>query len=159
MIDQEAACKKVLVMIRLPWLVISSRVLQVLLDLLWPGRCWRGGDKVVGFDNFSTGKRENISDVENELELHEADLLDLDALQHACRGIDYILHEAAIPSVPWSVEDPVSNNRANVDGTLNLLVAAQDAKVTRVIYAASSSAYGDVPALPRFRSHGSREIL
>lgn len=66
------------------------------------------GDKMVGFDNFSTGKRENISDVENELELHEADLLDLDALQHACRGIDYILHVAAIHSVPWSVEDPVS---------------------------------------------------
>jgi nucleoside-diphosphate-sugar epimerase len=107
------------------------------------------GDKVVGFDNFSTGKRENISDVENELELHEADLLDLDALQHACRGIDYIFHEAAIPSVPWSVEDPVSNHRANVDGTLNLLVAAQDAKVKRVIYAASSSAYGEAPALPK----------
>ena len=107
------------------------------------------GDRVVGFDNLSTGKRANLTDVEKRIELHEADLLNLDALRRACRGIDYVFHEAAIPSVPWSVEDPVGNNRANVDGTLNLLVAARDAKVKRVIYAASSSAYGEEPALPK----------
>jgi nucleoside-diphosphate-sugar epimerase len=75
--------------------------------------------------------------------------LDVDALYKACRGVDYVLHQAAIPSVPRSVQDPLGNNRANVDGTLNLLVAARDAKVKRVIYAASSSAYGDTPTLPK----------
>ena len=107
------------------------------------------GEKVRGFDNFSTGKRENLADIIDQIELHEADLLNLDALHQACRGVDYVLHEAAIPSVPRSVKDPLGNNRANVDGTLNLLVAARDAKVKRVIYAASSSAYGDTPTLPK----------
>src|ERR1700730_1457453 len=105
--------------------------------------------KVRGLDNFSTGKRENVAEVVDQIELHEADLLDLDALQRACRGVDYVLHEAAIPSVPRSVKDPLGNNRANVDGTLNLLVACRDAKVRRVVYAASSSAYGDTPTLPK----------
>jgi UDP-glucose 4-epimerase len=108
----------------------------------------RGG-KVVGFDNFSTGKRENLADLLQRIELHEADLLDPGALHRACRGVDYVLHEAAIPSVPRSVKDPVESNRANLDGTLNLLMAARDAKVKRVIYAASSSAYGDTPTLPK----------
>ncbi len=108
----------------------------------------RGGE-VRGFDNFATGKRENLVDVLDRIEFHEADLLDLDALHQACRGVDFVLHEAAIPSVPGSVKDPLGNNRANVDGTLNLLVAARDAKVKRVIYAASSSAYGDTPTLPK----------
>ncbi len=76
-------------------------------------------------------------------------MLDLDALHQACRGVDYVLHQAAIPSVPRSVKDPLGNNRANVDGTLNLLVACRDAKVKRVVYAASSSAYGDTPTLPK----------
>ena len=107
------------------------------------------GGKVVGFDNFSTGKRENLAEVRDEIEFHEGDLADLDALHRACRGVDYVFHEAAIPSVPRSVKDPLGNNRANVDGTLNLLVAARDAKVKRVIYAASSSAYGDTPTLPK----------
>jgi UDP-glucose 4-epimerase len=107
------------------------------------------GDKVVGFDNFSTGKRDNLADVLNRIELYEADLLDLDALHQACRGVDYVLHQAAIPSVPRSVKDPLGNNQANVDGTLNLLVAARDARVKRVVYAASSSAYGDTPTLPK----------
>ena len=107
------------------------------------------GGKVVGFDNFSTGKRENLADIQGRIDLHEADLLDLDALHQACRGVDFVLHEAAIPSVPRSVKDPLGNNRANVDGTLNMLVAARDAKVKRVIYAASSSAYGDTPTLPK----------
>src|ERR1700687_805529 len=107
------------------------------------------GQKVIGLDNFSTGKRENVAEILDQIELHEADLLDLDALHQACRGVDYVLHEAAIPSVPRSVKDPVGNNRANVDGTLNLLVACRDARVKRVVYAASSSAYGDTPTLPK----------
>ena len=81
------------------------------------------GDEVRGFDNFSTGKRENVAEILDQIDLHEADLLDLDALHQACRGVDYVLHEAAIPSVPRSVKDPLGSNRANVDGTLNLLVA------------------------------------
>ena len=78
-----------------------------------------------GLDNFSTGKRENLADVLDKIDFHEADLVDLDAVHRACRGVDYVLHEAAIPSVPRSVLDPIGNNRANVDGTLNLLVAAR----------------------------------
>src|SRR6478672_10264290 len=107
------------------------------------------GGKVRGLDNFSTGKRENLVDILDQIEFHEADLLDLDALHRACRGVDYILHEAAIPSVPRSVQDPLGNNLVNVDGTLNLLVAARDANIKRVVYAASSSAYGDTPTLPK----------
>jgi len=107
------------------------------------------GGGVVGLDNFSTGNHENLAGVLDRIEFHEADLLDLDALHQACRGVDYVLHEAAIPSVPRSVKDPLESNRANVDGTLNLLVAARDAKVKRVVYAASSSAYGDTPTLPK----------
>ena len=107
------------------------------------------GQKVRGLDNFSTGKHENVAEVLGQIDLHETDLLNLDALHHACRGVDYVLHEAAIPSVPRSVKDPLGNNRANVDGTLNLLVACRDAKVKRVVYAASSSAYGDTPTLPK----------
>ncbi len=107
------------------------------------------GGEVVGFDNLSTGKHENLDGVLQRIQFHEADLLDLDALHHACRGVDYVFHEAAIPSVPRSVKDPLLNNQANVDGTLNLLIAARDAKVKRVVYAASSSAYGNTPTLPK----------
>ena len=107
------------------------------------------GGKVVGFDNFSTGKRENLAEVLNQIRFYEANLLDLEALREASRGVDYVFHEAALPSVPRSVKDPVGSNQTNVDGTLNLLVAARDAKVKRVIYAASSSAYGDTPTLPK----------
>jgi len=107
------------------------------------------GDEVRGFDNFCTGKRENLAGMLDQIELHEADLLDVDAVHNACRGVDYVFHEAAIPSVPRSLKDPLENNQANVDGTLNLLVASRDAKVKRVIYAASSAAYGDSPTLPK----------
>ncbi len=107
------------------------------------------GDQVRGVDNFATGKRENLTEVMDRIDFREADILDLDAMQQACKGTDFVLHEAAIPSVPKSVVDPVGSNRANVDGTLNVLVAARDAKVKRVIYAASSSAYGDTPTLPK----------
>jgi len=107
------------------------------------------GDLVRGLDNFSTGKRQNLAEIRDGIDLREADLLDLNAVQNACSGVDYVLHEAAIPSVPRSVLDPLESNRANVDGTVNLLVAARDAKVKRVVYAASSSAYGDTPTLPK----------
>jgi UDP-glucose 4-epimerase len=107
------------------------------------------GDEVRGIDNLSTGKRENLTGILHQIDFREADLLNLDAVHDACRGVDYIFHEAAIPSVPKSVLDPLGSNRANVDGTVHLLVAAKDARVKRVIYAASSSAYGDTPTLPK----------
>src|SRR5580693_3132223 len=107
------------------------------------------GDEVRGIDNFATGRRENLTEVLQQMDFREADLLDLEALREACVEVDYVLHEAAIPSVPKSVLDPLGSNRANVDGTVNLLVAARDAKVKRVVYAASSSAYGDTPTLPK----------
>src|ERR1700689_3961658 len=107
------------------------------------------GEQVRGIDNFETGRRENLSDILDRMDFCEADILDLDAMHRACAGVDYVLHEAAIPSVPKSVLDPVGSNRANVDGTVNVLVAARDARVKRVIYAASSSAYGDTPTLPK----------
>src|ERR1700688_2229840 len=107
------------------------------------------GEQVRGIDNFATGRRENLTEMLNQIDFREADILDLDAMHKACAGVDYVLHEAAIPSVPKSVLDPLGSNRANVDGTLNVLVAARDAKVKRVVYAASSSAYGDTPTLPK----------
>ncbi len=107
------------------------------------------GDEVRGIDNFATGKPENLSEVLSRMDFREADILNLDAMRQACDGVDYVLHEAAIPSVPKSVLDPIASNRANIDGTVNVLVAARDAKVKRVVYAASSSAYGDTPTLPK----------
>ena len=107
------------------------------------------GEQVRGVDNFSTGKRENLAQILGQIDFREADLLDLDAMKSACAGVDYVLHQAAIPSVPKSVLDPIASNRANVDGTVNVLVAARDARVKRVIYAASSSVYGDTPTLPK----------
>src|SRR5713101_4251526 len=107
------------------------------------------GEQVRGMDNFDTGRRENLTEVLNRMDFREADILDLDAMHKACEGVDYVLHQAAIPSVPKSVLDPLGSNRANVDGTVNVLVAARDAKVKRVVYAASSSAYGDTPTLPK----------
>jgi UDP-glucose 4-epimerase len=107
------------------------------------------GEQVRGVDNLATGKRENLTEILERIDFREADILDLDAMQSACTGVDYVLHQAAIPSVPKSVLDPIGSNRANVDGTVNVLVAARDAKVKRVVYAASSSAYGDTPTLPK----------
>jgi nucleoside-diphosphate-sugar epimerase len=107
------------------------------------------GDQVRGIDNLSTGNRNNLGEIAQRVDFREADLLDLGAVQSACAGVDYIFHEAAIPSVPKSVIDPLGSNRANVDATVNVLVAAKDANVKRVVYAASSSAYGDTPTLPK----------
>jgi nucleoside-diphosphate-sugar epimerase len=119
---------------------IGSSLVRALLDR---------GEQVRGVDNFATGKRENLAEVLGRTDFREADILDLEAMRKACDGVDYVLHQAAIPSVPKSVRDPLGSNRANVDGTVNVLVAARDAKVKRVVYAASSSAYGDTPTLPK----------
>jgi len=107
------------------------------------------GEQVRGVDNLSTGKRENLAGILDQIDFLETDIVDLDAMHKACAGVDFVLHQAAVPSVPKSVLDPLGSNRANVDGTVNLLVAARDAKVKRVVYAASSSAYGDTPTLPK----------
>lgn len=107
------------------------------------------GDEVRGVDNLATGNRANLAEIMDRIDFRQADILDLDAMQSAAKGVDYVFHEAAIPSVPKSVLDPLGSNRANVDGTVNVLVAARDAKVKRVVYAASSSAYGDTPTLPK----------
>src|SRR6202140_2296077 len=110
------------------------------------------GEKVRGGDNFSTGNRQNIAEILDRIDFREADITDLDAMHKACAGVDYVLHQAAIPSVPKSVLDPLGSNRANVDGTGNVLVAAQAAKVKRTAFAASPSAYGDTPTLPKHES-------
>src|ERR1700690_2461003 len=107
------------------------------------------GERVRGFDNFETGKREHIREVAGQIDFREADLLDLKALRSACQGVDYVFHQAAIPSGPRSIEDPARSNAVNIDGTLNVLIAARDAGVKGVVYAASSSAYGDTPTMPK----------
>jgi UDP-N-acetylglucosamine/UDP-N-acetyl-alpha-D-glucosaminouronate 4-epimerase len=109
----------------------------------------RRGETVRGIDDFSTGKWENLAEIKDAIEFREVSLLDPKGLESACEGIDYVLHEAALPSVPKSVADPQLTNAVNVDGTLNLLVAARDKKVKRVVYAASSSAYGETEVLPK----------
>ena len=106
---------------------------------------------VVCLDNFATGKRENITPFlkNNQFKLIEGDIRNLDACHNACKGVDYVLHQAALGSVPRSINDPITTNDVNVSGFLNMLVAARDAKVRRFIYAASSSTYGDHEALPK----------
>jgi len=122
---------------------IGSSLVRALLDR---------GAEVRGLDNFATGRRENLTEVLSRIDFQQIDILDLDSVRDACKGVDYVLHQAAIPSVPKSVLDPIGSNRANVDGTVNVLVAARDAKVKRVVYAASSSAYGDTPTLPKYEA-------
>ena len=107
------------------------------------------GEQVRGVDNLSTGRRENITEILDRIDFREADLLDMEAMKKACTGVHCVFHQAAIPSVPKSVRDPLGSNQANVDGTVNILIAARDANVKRVVYAASSSAYGDTPTLPK----------
>ncbi len=107
------------------------------------------GHKVRGFDNLSTGNIANLDDVMNSIEFQNDDLRDAAAVNAACKGIDYIFHEAALPSVPRSVTDPMGTHESNVTGTLNLLMAARDAGVKRLVFAGSSSAYGDQPTLPK----------
>jgi nucleoside-diphosphate-sugar epimerase len=109
------------------------------------------GEKVRVVDNLSTGKRANLAHLSG-IDFLEGDLAEIDVARRAVEGMDIVLHQAAIPSVPRSIEDPITSNRANVVGSLNLLVAARDAKVTRLVYAGSSSAYGDAPVMPKIET-------
>lgn len=108
----------------------------------------RRGERVRVADSLITGHRRNLAHLRT-VEFLEGDLANLDVAREAVAGVDYVLHQAAIPSVPRSVSDPITSNRANIDATLNVLVAARDARVKRLVYAGSSSAYGDMPALPK----------
>lgn len=119
---------------------IGSHLVSALLDR---------GHLVRVLDNFATGKRENLTPFSGRFELIEGSLADFDTCRRACEGVDYVLHQGALPSVPRSVADPLGTNEANVVGTLNLLLAARDKKVRRVVYAASSSAYGDTQVSPK----------
>lgn len=107
------------------------------------------GETVRVLDNFSTGKRENLTPFQGKIEVTEGDLRSLQTVREAVRDIDVILHQAALPSVPRSVKDPLTSNEVNTVGTLNLLEAAKEAKVKRLVYASSSSVYGDNPELPK----------
>lgn len=107
------------------------------------------GDKVRAFDSFVTGRRQNLSRILNRIEFHEGDLRDADAVNRACEGVDYIFHQGALPSVPRSVKDPRTSHESNLNGTLNVLEGARANGVRRVVYAASSSAYGNQPGFPR----------
>ncbi len=106
-------------------------------------------EEVRVLDNFSTGKRENLTEVERRIEVVEGDLNDPAALSRAVSGVDYVFHEAAIPSVPRSVDEPVESHEANATGTLSLLCASMEAGVRRLVYASSSSVYGANPELPK----------
>ena len=108
----------------------------------------RRGERVRIVDSLITGKRQNIAHLSG-VEFLQGDLAEFEVAQHAVTGVDFILHQAAIPSVPRSVLDPITSNRANIDASLNVLVAARDAGVKRVVYAGSSSAYGNTPTLPK----------
>lgn len=107
------------------------------------------GEQVRGIDNFCHGRRENLESILHRIDLREADITDDDAVRSACTGVDYVLHQAALGSVPRSMADPVGSNQANVVGTLKVLQAAREAGVKRVVYASSSSVYGDTPTLPK----------
>ena len=136
------------------WLVtgvagfIGSNLLEALL---------RQGQRVTGLDNFATGFRHNLDQVKAAVGAEawanfrfiEGDIRDLDTCRDACAGADVVLHQAALGSVPRSIEDPITSHSTNVTGFLNMLVAARDAKVKRFVYAASSAAYGDWPGLPK----------
>lgn len=119
---------------------IGSHIVTRLLSL---------GHGVRVLDNFATGRRENLVEVKARIELVEGDICDFDTVRHAVDGMTWVFHQAALPSVARSVEDPLLTNAVNVAGTLNVLVAARDGGVRRVVYAASSSAYGDTPTLPK----------
>jgi nucleoside-diphosphate-sugar epimerase len=116
------------------------------------------GEQVVVIDNLATGHKENLAGARGRITFHEADIRDLEKIRPIFENVDYVVHLAALPSVPRSVADPVTSNAVNIDGTLNVLVAARDAKVKRLVFAASSSAYGDNPVLPRVESHVPRPL-
>lgn len=109
----------------------------------------RRGHNIVVLDDLSSGKAENLDGVKGKVDLLRCSITDMDRLREACRGVDYVIHLAARTSVPRSVKDPIETNRVNIDGTLNVLVAARDANVKRVVFAGSSSVYGETPTLPK----------
>jgi nucleoside-diphosphate-sugar epimerase len=109
----------------------------------------RRGHEVVVLDDLSSGKELNLAQSEKEIDFRLGSITDLATTQEACQGVDYVVHLAARTSVPRSVKDPIESNKVNIDGTLNVLVAARDANVKRFVYAASSSAYGESPCLPK----------
>ena len=112
----------------------------------------RRGHSVVVLDDMSSGKEENLTEIRSKITIMKGSINDLEIVQKAMLQADYVIHLAARTSVPRSVKDPIETNRVNVDGTLNVLVAARDNKVKRVVLAASSSAYGDTPTLPKAES-------
>ncbi len=105
--------------------------------------------EIIGIDDVSTGSEKNLAKVKQKIEFHKASILELGKLKQLFKNVDYVLHQAAIPSVPRSVKDPVGTSKVNVMGTLNVLIAARDAGVKRVILASSSAVYGDTPTLPK----------
>jgi UDP-glucose 4-epimerase len=109
-------------------------------------RLVKEGQRVRVIDNLITGKRDNLAALNGDIEFHQVSITDLDALRPIFKGADYALHQAALPSVPRSIDDPLTTHEINVTGTLNVLIAARDAGLKRVAYAASSSAYGDADA-------------
>jgi nucleoside-diphosphate-sugar epimerase len=112
----------------------------------------RRGHSAVVLDDFSSGREENLKRCAGKIEIVRGSITDLNAVQKACKGADYVIHLAALTSVPRSVNDPIESNHINIDGTLNVLVAARDAKVRRLVYAASCSAYGEAPFQPQRES-------
>jgi UDP-glucose 4-epimerase len=122
---------------------IGSNLVEALLER---------GERVRVLDDFSTGKRKNLDPWVSKIEIVEGSMSRFEDAERAMSGVDYVLHQAALPSVPKSVAMPRESNEANVTGTLNMLVAARDAKVKRFVYAASSSAYGDTPTLPKIET-------
>ncbi len=113
------------------------------------GELLRRGYRVRVLDNFSTGKRENLQEFEKDIEIIEGDIRSYHQVQRAILGMDVILHQAALPSVPRSIHDPITTNEVNVGGTLNVLEAAREAEVPRIVFASSSSVYGNSPELPK----------
>ena len=118
----------------------------------------RRGHRVRVLDNLSTGRPENLAAVRERIDFFNADICNLETIRPCFAGVDYVIHLAALPSVPRSVADPISANRVNIEGTLNVLLAAREAGVKRVVFAASSAAYGDNPILPRVESHEPRPL-
>jgi nucleoside-diphosphate-sugar epimerase len=107
------------------------------------------GHTVQGVDNLITGNLDNLAPIRDRITFQQMDIQDVQGMKDACGGVDVILHQAALASVPRSVKDPLTSHESNINGTLNLLIAARDAKVRRIVYAASSSAYGDQPTQPK----------
>ncbi|MBE2252276.1 MAG: SDR family oxidoreductase [Myxococcus sp.] len=124
------------------------------------------GQRVVGLDNFATGKQQNLDEAvakagpgaKERFSFTEGDITSLETCQQACAGVDFVLHQAALGSVPRSIKDPLASHRANVDGFVNMLVAARDAKVKRFVFASSSSVYGDDPTLPKVEARTGRVL-